>query len=89
MKEQVPHATTSLECPELKKNCEVNFEINVFRGANHGGLEVTGCSEFLHNNNAVTCGQDCIHTQEAEQLHEQAIGKHQDELREIGPNVIG
>ena len=54
-----------------------------------GGLEVTGCSEFLHNNNAVTCGQDCIHTQDAEQLHEQEIRKHQDELSKIGPNVIG
>ena len=87
MKEQVPQVTTSLECPALKKNCEVNFEINVFRGADHG-VEVTGCSEFLHDK-AVTCGQDCIHTQEAGQLHEQAISKHQDELREIGPNVIG
>ena len=89
MKKQVPQATTSLECPALKKNCEVNFEINVFRGANHGGLEVTDCSEFLHNNNAITCGQDCIHTQEAKQIHEQAIGKHQDDLSKIGPNVIG
>jgi hypothetical protein len=33
MKQHVPQATTSLECPALKKNCEVNFEINVFRGA--------------------------------------------------------
>ena len=89
MKQHVPQATTSLECPALKKNCEVNFEINVFRGAGHGGLEVTGCSEFLNNNNAVTCGQDCIHTQEAEKLHEQEIRKHQDELSKIGPNVIG
>lgn len=88
MKEHVPHATISLECPESKKNCEVNFEINVFRGADHGGLEVASCSEFLHDK-AVTCGQDCIHTQKAEQLHGKAIGKHQDELREIGPNVIG
>ena len=31
MKEQVPQVTTSLECPALKKNCEVNFEINVFQ----------------------------------------------------------
>lgn len=89
MKEHVPQATASLECPELKKNREVNFEINVFRGANHGGLEVTSCSEFLHKGNDVTCGKDCIHTQEAEHLHEQAIRKHQDELSQIGPNVIG
>ncbi|GEM_PF-1067628 len=89
MKQHVPQATTSLECPALKKNCEVNFEINVFRGASRGGLEVTGCSEFLHNTNAVTCGQDCVHTQEAENLHEQEIRKHQNELSKIGPNVIG
>ncbi len=89
MKQHVPQATTSLECPALKKNCEVNFEINVFRGDSHGGMEVTGCSEFLHKNNAVTCGQDCIHTQESEKLHEQEIRKHQDELGKIGPNVIG
>jgi hypothetical protein len=89
MKEHVPQATASLECPALKKNCEVNFELNVFRGANHGGLEVTGCSEFLHKNNAVICGKDCIHTQEAEQLHKKAIGNHQEELSKIGSDVIG
>ncbi|UCH91465.1 MAG: hypothetical protein JSU60_01745 [Nitrospirota bacterium] len=87
MKQHVPQATTSLECPTLKKKCEVNFEINVFRGTSHGGLEVTGCSESLSSN--VTCGQDCIHTLEAQQLHEQEIRKHQDALSTIGSNVIG
>ena len=89
MKEQVPQTTTSLECPVVKKNCDVDFEVNVFRGANRGGLEVTGCSEFSCNKGTVTCGKDCIHTPEAQQLHEQEIRKHQDELGKIGPNVIG
>jgi hypothetical protein len=89
MRQQEPQDPTSLECPAKKKNCEVNFEVNVFRGASRGGLEVTACSEFLQNKNAVTCGQECIHTPEAQQLHEQEIRKHQDELGKIGPNVIG
>ena len=89
MKEHIPHAKTSLECPVSKKNREVNFEINVFRGADHGGLEVTTCSEFLHDQNAVSCGQDCVHNPEVQKIHEQEIRKHQDELGKIGPNVIG
>lgn len=89
MNQHVPQATTSLKCPASKKNCQVTYEVNVFRGASQGGLEATGCSEFLERNNAVTCGQDCIHNPEAQQLHEQAVRTHQDELGAIGSNVIG
>jgi hypothetical protein len=89
MKQHVPQATTSLECPVSKQNCKVSYEVNVFRGASRGGLEVTGCSESLPSHNAVTCVQGCIHTLEAQQLHEQEIRKHQDDLSNIGPNVIG
>ena len=89
MKPHVPQATTSLECPASKKNCQVTFELNVFRDASRGGLEMTDCSEFLDKKNAMACEQGCIHAQEAQQLHEQAIRKHQDELGTIGSNVIG
>ena len=89
MNNKVPQSVTRLDCPVLKKECEVNFEVNVFRGADHGGVEATTCSEFLHNKGIPTCGQDCTHTQEAKRIHEQEVGKHQQELSEIGPNVIG
>ena len=88
MKKQAPQATTLLECPASKKNCEVSFEVNIFRGVNQGGLEVKACSEFLYNKNGVTCGQDCIDTPEAQVLHEQEIRKHQEELSKIGSNVL-
>lgn len=89
MNKNVPHTVTTLECPVLKKECEVNFEVNVFRGANHGGVEASTCSEFLHNNGVPTCGQSCTHTPEAQKIHQQEVCKHQKELSEIGPNVIG
>lgn len=89
MKKNVPQTVTTLECPELKKECEVNFEINVFRGANHGGMEATTCSEFSHKKGFPTCGQNCTHTPEAQKIHEQEVRKHQKELGEIGSNVIG
>ncbi len=89
MKENVPQTKTTLECPVMKKNCEVNFEVNVFRGVAHGGVEATTCSEFLRNKGVPTCGQECIHTPQAQNIHEQEIRKHQEELSKIGPNVIG
>ena len=89
MKENIPHTQTSLECPVLKKPCDVNLEINVFRGADHGGIEATSCSEFLHQHGVPTCGQECIHTSEAHKAHEQEVRKHQEELSKIGPDVIG
>ena len=89
MKAQVPQATAQLECPASNTNCEVTFEVNVFRGANHGGLEVTGCSEFSCDGTPAMCAHDCVHTPEALQLHEQELRKHQAELSMIGANVIG
>lgn len=89
MKQHVPQGTTLLECPTLKKNCEVTFEVNVFRSLKHGGLEATGCSEFLPNTNSGNCKQKCIHTPAAQQLHQQAIRQHQHELSTIGSNVMG
>ena len=88
MKSRIPQATALVECPTSKKNCEVTFEVNVFRGANHGGLEVTNCSEPSCQKSPATCGQDCIHTPEALRLHEHAVRTHQEELNAIGTNVI-
>ncbi len=42
MENKIPHHTTHLMCPVLKKLEEVDFEINVFRGPEHG-LEVDSC----------------------------------------------
>jgi len=89
MNSKVPQSVKKLDCPVLKKECEVNFEVNVFRGADHGGVEATTCSEFLDNKGVPICGKDCTHTQEEKIIHEQEVGKHQQELSEIGPNVIG
>ena len=89
MKQEIPEIQTDVPCPNLHQNREVNFEINVFRGAEKGGVEVTSCSEFLHGKGAVTCGQDCIHTHEAHAIHQREVEKHQEELGKIGRNVIG
>ena len=89
MKQHVPQSKTLLECPVSQKNCEVTFEVNVFRGAQYGGLEATRCSDCSPNTPVETCEQKCIHTQEAQQIHKQTIRQHQDELSAIGPNVIG
>ena len=89
MEKGMPHRTTELECPILKKKEEVGFDVNVFRSSEHGGLNVTECSEFLHPRGMVTCGKDCILSQEARDLHEKEVQKHQKELRKIGPDVVG
>ena len=89
MKSEVPEAHAEVQCPNLKEKREVDFEINVFRGAEKGGVEVTGCSEFMHGKGAVTCGQDCIHTKAAYDAHQREVEKHQNELGKIGANVIG
>ncbi len=89
MKSEVPEVQAEVICPKLKEMREIDFEINVFRGAENGGVEVTACSEFLQGKGAVTCGQDCIHTQEAHAIHQREVERHQKELGKIGRNVIG
>jgi hypothetical protein len=75
-----------VECPVLHRNEVVGFDVNIFRGHDHGGLDVTFCTEF--GPGEITCGKDCIHTREARELHEKEIKKHQDELAKIGPDVL-
>jgi len=89
MKPEIPEVQAHVQCPNLKEKRHVDFEINVFRGPEKGGVEVTGCSEFLAGKDAITCGQDCIHTQKAHEIHQREVEKHQDELGKIGRNVIG
>lgn len=89
MEKGKPHVATELMCPVLKKTEEVGFDVNVFRNPDHGGLEVTACSEFLAGLGAVTCGKDCIHTPEAREIHRQEVQKHLKDLSKIGRNVIG
>jgi len=89
MKSEVPEVQAEVNCPNLQEKREVDFEINVFRGAETGGMEVSACSEFLNGKGTVTCGQACIHTQKAHDIHQREVEKHQTELGEIGRNVIG
>lgn len=89
MNPHVPQVKVSLQCPEHKKNCGVTFEVNVFRGANKGGLEVTDCSEFSHGHHGEPCEQMCIHSHDAQALHDKAVRNHQQNLSTIGPDVIG
>lgn len=89
MEKQVPHVVTNLECPVHRSNREVEFAVNVFRDADHKGLGVETCSEFLGKQGAISCGKMCIHTPEAHSLHEAEAKKHREELAQIGPNVIG
>jgi hypothetical protein len=84
-----PHVNVDLECPILRQKREVELEVNVFRSVEHGGLDVAACSEFLQGNCLPTCGKKCLHTQESYELHEKNVKKHQRELGEIGPNVVG
>ncbi len=87
MEKRKPHVTAEMECPVLHKKEEVGLDVNVFHGAEEGGLDVTFCTEF--GTGEVTCGKDCIHTQEARALHNKEVRKHQGELKKIGPNVLG
>ena len=89
MKSEIPVIHTEVTCLTLDGTREVDFEINVFRGAEKGGVEVTACSEFSHGKGAVTCAQACTHTQIAHDAHQHAVKNHQRELAEIGYNVIG
>jgi hypothetical protein len=84
-----PHVVTDLECPVHKAQRQVEFDVNVFRGMNQKGLDVTACSEFLASQGGVTCGKMCVHTDEARCLYEKETEKHRDELAKIGKNVLG
>ena len=88
METHMPHVATDLECPVRRKNRRVEFAVNVFRDADHKGLDVDACSEFLEKQGAVTCGKTCTHAPEARRLHEEEAQKHLKELAQIGPNVI-
>lgn len=85
----MPHVSAILECPKLKQERQVEFDVNVFRRTDHHGVNVTGCSEFLHAVGVPTCGKDCIYTSEAEKVHETEVNKHRADLAKIGRNVIG
>jgi len=87
METRKPHITTEMECPVLHKKEELGLDVNVFHGADHGGLDVTFCAEF--GAGEVTCGKGCIHTQEARELHDKEVRKHQGALKKIGPDVLG
>ena len=87
MEKEKPHVTEEMECPILHKKETLGLDVNVFHSPDHGGLDVTACSEF--GSGTVTCGKDCIHTREAHELHDKEVRKHQGELGKIGPNVLG
>jgi hypothetical protein len=88
MEKGMPHVTVELDCPLLQKKEQVGLDVNVFRSPENGGLRVTECSEFPKDKRHVTCGQECVQTQEARELHEKEVTMHKEELRKIGPDVI-
>lgn len=77
MDSDVPEIITDLECPVLKKQVEVYLDIYPYRQGNHGGVDVTHCSEFLHSNGVPSCGKDCMYSPEAQDIHLQEVYKHQ------------
>ena len=81
MEPEVPEIKTELECPVRKKLVEVYLDIYPFRRADHGGIDVTHCSEFLERNGIPSCGKDCIHTAEAQEIHMQEVYKRQSSQR--------
>lgn len=89
MQEGIPVTNAEVECPMLKQRREVRFKVNVFRGPDHGGLDVSTCSEFLAKSGQPSCGHDCVHGPTARDLYEAELRKHREELSKIGPNVIG
>jgi len=89
MEKGMPHVSTTLECPRLKEERQVDFDVNVFRSADHHGMNVTACSEFLHASGIPSCGKYCVHTSEARQVHQKEVEKHVADLAQIGRNVIG
>ena len=50
MEPEVPEVMMELERPVLKKQVEVYLDIYPFRKGDHGGIDVTHCSEFLQRN---------------------------------------
>ncbi len=89
MSKQTPHVTTNLECPIHQDDRKVEFAVNVFRDADHHGLEVEACSQFQGKDGQVTCDQHCKHTVTAHHIHEEEAKRHREELATIGQNVIG
>ena len=89
MSEEIPEITTDLICPVRKKLVEVTLEINTFRCADHEGINVTACSEFLQCNGIPYCGKECLHTEEAHDIHQEEVYKHQGDRSHMGPNTVG
>lgn len=89
MNEGMPIHTAEVECPLLKQKRDVSFKVNVFRGPDHGGLDVSACSDFLEKSGQPNCGHGCVHGSTAHELYEAELKKHREELSKIGPNVIG
>lgn len=89
MQEAMPVTNAEVECPILKQKRDVRFKVNVFRGPNHGGIDVSACSEFLARSGQPDCGHDCVHGPTAHDLYEAELRKHREALSKIGRNVIG
>ena len=89
MEKGTPLKNAEVECPVLQQKREVDFEVNIFKASDRGGMHVRTCSEFLQESGAPTCGEDCVHGEQARALHEAELKKHREELAKIGRDVIG
>ncbi len=87
--DDLPEITTDFICPVRKKLVEVTLEINTLRRGDHEGIDVTACSEFLQCNGMPSCGKDCIHMEEAQDIHLQEVYRQQGNHSHWGSNTVG
>ncbi len=84
-KSDVPHVDLRVTCPVKKTIADVGVDVNIFR--KKGVL--TGCT---HLDKGETCGEGCLVAPETHDvlLHIMAAerSKHQEDLGDVGPNVV-
>jgi len=55
----------------------LSLDIYPFRRGDHGGVEVTHCSEFLKCNGIPSCGKDCMNNPDVQDVHLVEVYKRQ------------
>jgi len=75
MESDVPEIVMETECPVKNKMVELSLDIYPFRRGDHGGVEVTHCSEFLKCNGIPSCGKDCMYNPDVQDVHLREVYK--------------
>ncbi len=85
-KEDVPHVDLRVTCPVKQRLADVGVNLNMFREK----VSITGCT---HLDTGETCAGACLVTTEVHEVltHIMRTEKagHKEELKKIGPEVIG